>query len=358
MKASRIAAVRNHIVALRLDALLITSLPHVRWLTGFTGSNACCVITPRSKTILTDGRYTTQVREEVKGFSTAIAKGTLFEEIRRRSLLPPKGRIGFSASSVSLEVYQSLKALFPKARFVKTRDIVGSLAAVKDEAEIGLIRAASNVSDEVFRQIVGLLKPGVAELEIAAEIEYRHRKQGAEAEAFEPIVASGIRGCLPHARASRKRIQRGELVTLDFGCRLNGYHSDMTRTVAVGEPGPELRKIYGAVHDAQQRAVDAAKGGMKARDLDAVARTSIRKAGFGRYFTHSLGHGLGLQVHESPRVSALSTDLLQPGHVVTIEPGIYVPGVGGVRIEDDVVIRATGAEVLTSSPKALMILPC
>jgi len=356
MNARRLSAIRQHIIALRLDALLVAFPPYVRYLSGFSGSNACCVITPRSQSLLTDRRYAIQVREEVRGFQLVIAKGSLFEELRSRRILPIKGRIGFNPAQLHVAELEKLKSLFAGARFLKTRDIVGAVAAVKDEIEVESIRAAAAISDDVFRYILGVVKDGISELDVAAELVYQHRKRGAEADAFEPIVASGVRGCLPHARAGIKRIRRGELVTLDFGCRLNGYHSDLTRTVAVGKPRSDLRKIYRTVQDAQQHAAEAAKGGMKAKDLDAVARGWIKKAGFGRYFTHSLGHGLGLQVHEGPRVSAQSTDRLQSGNVITIEPGVYVPGVGGVRIEDDVVIRDGHAEPLTTSPRELIIL--
>jgi Xaa-Pro aminopeptidase len=356
MNARRLSVIRQHIIALRLDALLVSFPPFIRYLTGFSGSNACCIITPRSQSLVTDGRYTTQVHEEVRDYRIFIAKGSLFEELRLRRVLPSKGKVGFNPGQLLVSELESLKSLFPSVKFMKTRDIVGAAAAIKDAVEIQSIRAAAKISDDVFRHILGFVKEGVSELDIAAELAYQHRKRGAEADAFEPIVASGVRGCLPHARAGMKRIRNGELVTLDFGCRLNGYHSDLTRTVAVGKPRPELRKIYRTVQEAQQQAVEAAKGGMKARDLDAVARIWIKKAGFGKYFTHSLGHGLGLQVHESPRVSAKSADRIQSGNVITIEPGVYVPGVGGVRIEDDIVIRDGFAETLTMSPKELIIL--
>lgn len=356
MVARRLAVVRQHVTALKLDALLVTFLPHVRYLTGFSGSNACCVITARRQVLVTDGRYKAQVRSEVKGFDLYIARSSLFHELHARRILPAKGRIGFNSAQLNVAELENLKSLFGSAKFLKTRDIVGAVASVKDESEIQSIRDAVAISDAVFRYIVGIIEEGVTELDIAAELVYQHRKLGAEADAFEPIVASGRRGCLPHARATSKRIKRGELVTLDFGCRFNGYHSDLTRTVAVGRPGSELKKIYQTVKDAQQRAVDAARAGMKAKDLDTVARDRIRRAGFGRFFTHSLGHGLGLQVHEGPRVSAMSTDWLQSGNVITVEPGVYVPGVGGVRIEDDVVIRDHHADVLTRSPKELIML--
>ena len=347
---------RRHLAALRVNALLVTFLPHVRYLTGFSGSNACCIITQSAAGLITDGRYKTQAREEVHGYRIFIATKSLFQELKTRKLIGRSARVGYNPAALRVTELENLKVLYPSARFVKVRNFIDDLAAVKDETEIGQIRKAVAISDAVFRSVLSVIKPGVSELDVAAEIVYQHRRRGAEADAFEPIVASGVRGALPHARATSKRIARGELVTLDFGCRYEGYHSDVTRTVAVGNPASKLRRIYAAVHKAQQNAVEAARPGMKGSDLDAVARKSIAASGFARFFPHSLGHGLGLQVHESPRLSALSTDVLQEGHVVTIEPGIYVPGVGGVRIEDDVVIRKTGTEVLTTASKDLIIL--
>ncbi|MBI4418001.1 MAG: aminopeptidase P family protein, partial [Ignavibacteriales bacterium] len=347
----RLTAVRRHLDSQRINTLLVTFPPHVRYLTRFSGSNACCVITAQTAAFFTDGRYKTQAREEVVGYRVYIAAGTLFQEIRNRRIISRAGRVGFNPTTLRIAELESLKALFPSVRFSKVKNILDDLAAVKDVTEIARIRKAVSVSDEVFRSVLPLLKPGISELDIAAEIVYQHRRRGAEADAFEPIVASGPRGAFPHARATRKRVARGEFVTMDFGCRVEGYHSDLTRTVSVGKPGIRQRKIYQAVLEAQQLAVEAARAGMRAADLDAVARKSISRAGFARYFPHSLGHGLGLQVHENPRLSALSKDVLREGNVVTIEPGVYVPGVGGVRIEDDVVIRNRHAEVLTTSPK-------
>lgn len=355
MNAQRLEAIRGTLRRLRLDALLVTFLPHVRYLTGFSGSNGLFLILPTKQFFITDGRYTTQSREEVEGCRIFIARRSLGEELKKRKLVPSRGRIGFEIQHTNVAELENLKTLFPRARFVPARMVVESLCSVKNEAEVELIRRAVSISEKVFQSILALLKPGISELDVAAEILYLHRKYGAEAEAFEPIVASGFRGALPHARASEKKIKRGEMVTLDFGCRFRGYHSDMTRTVAVGKPGPEARKIYNVVRDAQQKAVDSARSDMAAKDLDAVARKHITKAGFGRYFMHSLGHGLGLQVHEAPKVSALSKDVLQSGNVITIEPGIYVPSVGGVRIEDDVVIRNGSCEVLTTATKELIV---
>jgi Xaa-Pro aminopeptidase len=315
-----------------------------------------CIVTTTTQCFLSDGRYRVQAKEEVKGFRTIITQAKLYEAAAERALLPRKGRVGFSSEHLTVAELRHLKNLFPRTQFIPADGLVERLAAVKTEDEISCIRQAVRMTDQVFSEILKILKPGMAELDVAAEIGYLHRTLGAEADAFEPIVASGTRGALPHARASQKKIQKGELVTIDMGCRFQGYHSDLTRTVAVGKPSPRARTIHQIVLDAQRLAIEAAGSGISGRALDAVARTAIAKKGFGRFFSHSLGHGLGLEVHELPRISKLSADRLTAGNVVTIEPGIYIPGFGGVRIEDDVVIRDGTAEVLNHAPKELIIL--
>jgi Xaa-Pro aminopeptidase len=212
------------------------------------------------------------------------------------------------------------------------------------------------ITDEVFAELLGILKAGMREKDVAAEITYRHRMHGADGDAFDPIVAGDERGSQPHARAGDRTLRRGELVTLDFGCTVKGYHSDLTRTVAIGRPTQRAKEIYRVVHEAQSAALHAARGGMPASALDGVARKVITDAGYGAAFSHSLGHGLGLHIHERPRVSALSKETLTPGSVVTIEPGVYIPGWGGVRIEDDILLTATGCSVLTTAPRDLLVL--
>jgi Xaa-Pro aminopeptidase len=207
----------------------------------------------------------------------------------------------------------------------------------------------------VFGKIKRLIRPGVTELDIAAEISYLHRQLGGERDAFEPIVASGRRSALPHARATGKRIKHGDLVILDFGCSVNGYHSDITRTMVVGRASGEARRMHAAVLSASDEAIKSARAGMPAKELDRVARKEITGAGMAKYFVHALGHGLGIQVHERPRISALSKDILKAGNVVTIEPGVYIPSVGGVRIEDDVLITKSGCEVLSHTSKELFV---
>jgi Xaa-Pro aminopeptidase len=340
---------------LRLHALLVTELTHVRYLTGFSGSCGICVITAEKQSLITDRRYKSQAPEEVKDFNIIIVKQQLFPAIAEKSLVPEKARIGFESGHVSMADMLSLKKLLAGCSFVPAEQILESVAAVKDDEEIALIRHAAQLTDKVFKKILKVLKPGVRENDLAAEISYWHRKYGAEADAFDPIVASGERGALPHAKASDKIIRNGDMVVLDFGCRYSGYHSDLTRTVAVGKPSRTMRKIYQIVADAQMKAIETVHDGVAARLVDATARNHIRRSGYGRYFIHSLGHGLGMNVHEPLRLSALSTAILRTGNVVTVEPGIYIPGSGGVRIEDDIVVRDQHCTVLTTSTKELIM---
>jgi Xaa-Pro aminopeptidase len=353
---SRLEKLRSQFTSLKVDAFLITFPPHLRYLSGFSGSSGIGLVTPDTSYFLTDGRYADQVKNEIHGWKTFITQRSLFDEMYRRKLLQPGTRVGFDGNTVSYSQFTQLKQSLPRIKFLPKVDCVERIAVVKDENEIGKIRRAVEITDRVFSEILPLLKLGVSELDIAAEISYRQRKHGSEIDAFESIVASGERGALPHGRATSKKIKQHELITLDFGCVVDGYHSDMTRTVALGAPKPEARKIYNIVLDAQVRAIESVRSGMKTKDLDAVARTYIKKKGYDKFYRHSLGHGLGLQIHEPPRISVLSTAMLETGNVVTIEPGIYIPNLGGVRIEDDIVVRNGSCEVLNTSTKELLIL--
>jgi Xaa-Pro aminopeptidase len=313
-------------------------------------------VTRRSTYLITDGRYAEQARDQVPGWKTFIAHDSLFEEIRSQNLLRYGWRIGFDGNTLTYAQFKYLKKIFPKVKFLPKVETIEKIAAVKDAGEIERIRQAVRITDQVFTEILPLIKPGVTELDIAAEISYRQRKHGAEADAFEAIVASGERSSLPHGRATAKKLATGELVTLDFGCIFEGYHSDMTRTLALGKPKADAKTIYGVVLDAQRKAIEAARSGMKTKDLDAIARGVIKQHGFDKFYRHSLGHGIGLQIHEPPRISVLSTSILGSGNVVTIEPGIYIPHLGGVRIEDDIVITNGNCEVLNRSSKELIVL--
>jgi len=355
MTRRRIARVREDMRDLGLDALIVSSLSNIRFLSGFSGSNALSIITSKEIFFITDSRYALQSKDEVKRWRRFITTRSLAAEASQQALLAGCRRVGFESHYVTHAQYRAFKKLFPRKSFVPTEEIVENIALVKDQEELGSIREAVAISDRVFTEVIKCIRPGVTELDVAAEISYLHKRNGAEHDAFEPIVASGERAAFPHARATSRRIKRGDMVVLDFGCACGGYHSDITRTIAVGRVLHQGREIYHVVLDAQQEAIMAAKGGMLAKELDGIARKLIASRGYGRYFTHSLGHGLGLRAHERPRVSALSNERLQAGSVITIEPGVYLPGVGGVRIEDDVLLTSTGCEVLNTAPKELMI---
>ena len=339
-----------------IDGFLVTNLPSVRYLSGFSGSNGLCLVGRESSFFLTDFRYEEQSHKEVRGLRIAIAKDSLFKELGKRKLLRGMRRVGIEGNYLPVSEYQKLKKAHPRLRFVALADVVEGISAVKDEEEIDLIKKAVRISDKVFSEVLKSIRPGVRELEISAEISFLHKAHGAERDAFETIVASGPRGALPHGIASAKKIRKGEFVTLDFGCVYHGYCCDITRTVSVGEPSKKLREVYRVVAEAQMEAIEAVKPGMSAKDLDAVARRHIGRKGFGRFFRHSLGHGIGLQIHEPPRISPQSSYRLREGNVITIEPGIYLPGIGGVRIEDDVSIIDGKSVVLNKASKELVVL--
>lgn len=356
MTAARLQAVRSACASRNLGALVISHLPHVRYLTGFSGSNALVIVTPSSCWLATDGRYAEQVKTEVRGARTTIAKAALAPALAPHLRLSKGARIGYDPDTTSVAALARLKSAFPGRRLVAVGGIIDRIAAVKDASEIASLRAAIAISEKIFPKVLDLVKPGVTETEIAAKITYWHRVYGSEGDAFEPIVASGVRGALPHAHATDKKIRKGELVTIDFGCRVNGYCSDITRTVAVGTPSPRLRRMYDAVLRSEIAALAMMKAGVANRAVDAEARRVLKGYGLHKAFIHALGHGVGLQIHEPLRLGPLSTETLHEGNVVTVEPGVYLGGVGGVRIEDDVVVRPHGIDMLTSLPKELLIL--
>jgi Xaa-Pro aminopeptidase len=356
MLPSRLQNVQNKIQESKLDGFLITFLPHIRYVSNFTGSAGVCLLTNRTNYFISDGRYTQQASEEIKSFKLYTATDGLFSEISNLKLLKHNTYIGIDGNTLILSQLKELRKLFPKVHFIPKANFIDDIASVKDEFEIEQIVKAAAITDNVFEKILEIIKPGLRELDIAAEISYLQRTFGADKDAFEPIVASGTNSALPHARASTKIIRKSEMVTLDFGCVVNGYHSDMTRTIFIGKPKPKAVKIYNIVLEAQQRAITAAKPGISVKELDSVARDFINDAGYGEFFKHSLGHGIGLQIHEQPKISAFNKATLQEGNVVTIEPGIYIPNFGGVRIEDDIVIRNGDADIITKSIKERIVL--
>lgn len=349
--------VLSEALALGADSALITHLSDVRYLTGFTGSSAAVALRGGRAVLFTDGRYTTQAKAEVTALRVAIVKGA--PAAAACSWLQTAGalRCCFQPEHTSVSQFEALRkaVVSPASRrrfFLASAGLVSRIREIKEPAELDVMRRAADLGCDLFDQLLGWIRPGMPESEVALTLEAVARRSGADAMSFETIVASGPRSALPHGRASAAPLPRRGFVTLDFGVVLEGYCSDMTRTLHLGRSQPEERRVYDAVLDGQIAAVEAARPGIPAHTLDAAARDVLRKARLDRYFTHSTGHGVGLEIHEGPRLAAKQQQELRPGMVVTIEPGVYLPGQFGVRIEDMVLITETGAEVLTRSPKA------
>jgi Xaa-Pro aminopeptidase len=350
----RLHALRTKIAGLRCSAFLTLHQPNLYYLCGFSGSSGALLVEQRRATLFTDTRYAIQAREEIFGASVKIVQGSLLVGVGERLGLG-RGSLAFEAEHASIAQRKQLRRAVRKS--VKLRPCIGlveALRSVKDDFEIQKMKMSASLGSSIFDGVLPLLRPGVREVEIAAEIEYKVRRGGASAAAFETIVAFGERSALPHARATTRKLRRNELVVLDWGAILENYCSDMTRTVFVGKASVRVRSWYRAVQDAQEAARSKVRGGAVTGEVDAAARGMLEKRGLGRFFTHSTGHGLGLEVHEEPRVARGQTFKLRSGNVITIEPGIYVEGTGGIRIEDDVVVTANGCEVLTSASREFL----
>jgi len=348
----RIAQLQELIRRHRLSSLLVTNPVNCFYLTGFTGDAGIVVVEPGRTTLITDGRFTTQAKQEASSLAVVLQKDGLFrtcgEVLKRRN----RARVGFDSDQVTVTQLGVLrKTTGSGVRFKKAAGLVESLRAVKDDGELAQMRKAAILAGEVVETAIRLLKPGVREFEIAAEIEYQMRKRGASGPAFETIVAFGERAALPHARPTAKRLKRGQLVVLDLGAILGRYCSDITRTVFVGKAPAKVKAWYRAVLEAQRAATNKVGAGRTCGEVDAAARGVLAAHRLDQHFVHSTGHGLGLEVHEDPRVAKGQKTLLASGNVVTIEPGVYVPGVGGIRIEDDVVVSKSGNEVLTRASR-------
>jgi Xaa-Pro aminopeptidase len=357
-EASRLRALASRMASEELEALLVTHLPDVRYLCGFTGSNAALAVTANKAVLFTDGRYTTQARQETQAARVSISRKSalkdacaLLESAARHASYDPEHTTVSDLSAMRSAISGGKRRGFFSPL---KKPIVSELRMVKDADELKRMTAAASLGNRIFNATLPHIKSGIPETEIAASLEFFARSMEAEAMSFETIVASGPRSALPHGRASSHKTPRNGFVTLDFGVILNGYCSDMTRTVYVGTPSATERSAYDAVLDAQQAAVAAAKPGATCGEVDEAARGTLRKAGLAKYFTHSTGHGVGLEIHESPRIAAGQILELKPGMVITIEPGIYLPGKFGIRIEDMVAVTNHGNKVLTPVTKALI----
>lgn len=338
-----------------IDGLLITNSYNLRYMTNFTGSAGVALISEEKAVFITDFRYVEQANKQVSGYQIIDHKGKLLEEVANQAKGMGIKQLGFEKDNVTYSIYESYKEAVVQ-ELVPVSGVIEKLRLIKSESEIKILKEAAHIADAAFNHILSFIKPGMAELAVSNELEFFMRKHGAASSSFDIIVASGYRSALPHGVATDKLIESGELVTLDFGAYYKGYCSDITRTVAVGEPSEELKNIYNIVLQAQLKGLHGIKPGLTGRQADALTRDYITEQGYGDYFGHSTGHGLGMEVHEMPGLSARSDVILEPGMVVTVEPGIYIAGLGGVRIEDDTVITKDGNEKLTTSSKDLVVL--
>ena len=351
----RVKNVQEKLSKYNIDALLVTNMFNVRYLANFTGTTGLVVITKDEAYFVTDFRYTEQAAEEAKGFTIVKNEGPIFEEVAKIVQEDKIENLGFEQENITYAVYNQINDIIP-CELVPVTGLVEKLREVKTEDEINIIKEAINITEKAYDYILGFVKPGKTEIEVANELDFYMRNEGATSVSFDTIVASGVRSAMPHGVASDKVIEEGDMVTIDFGCYYKGYVSDMTRTFAVGDPGEQMKEIYEIVYQANKKVNEVAKAGMTGAELDAIARDYIAEKGYGPQFGHTLGHGIGLEVHEGPSLSFRNEDKLVVNNIVTNEPGIYVPGLGGVRIEDDLVIKEDGAEILMTTPKELIIL--
>jgi Xaa-Pro aminopeptidase len=353
---SRLKAVRKILDSNHLDGILFSSLENIRYLCGFTGSDGALVITQEDSFFLTDSRYWTQSEEEVKG-SQVIHYRKKMEGVASLLVDLKLREIGFESVFFPFSAHQVLsERLAPKAKLVPLEDEIRNIRALKDKQELAVLRTSIEIASDAFLHILELLNEGALERDVAFEMEWFMKRKGAEALGFDIIVASGKRSALPHGKASGKRIEKGDFIVIDFGSGFQGYHSDQTRTVVCGSPSSEQQKIYQTVKEAHDKAIEKVRPGIPICEVDGAARDHIRNQGYGEYFGHGTGHGIGLAVHEDPVINSENKGPVQEGMVFTIEPGIYVPDWGGVRIEDMVLVTPHGAEVLTYLPGEVKVI--
>ncbi|QEG38374.1 M24 family metallopeptidase [Roseimaritima ulvae] len=354
--AARLDRLRSEIASQSLDALLVTSEINVRYLTGFTGDSTYLLVHAEGETLLSDRRYETQLQQECPDLE-ALVRGpdrTMLQLVEQAlEKWAGNQRVGLEADHVSWADQTQFAAAAGSSQLQPTSGLVEAIRCIKDEAEIAILRRAVWIAERTFEGLQAQLRPGWTELEMAHEVESLMRRLGASGCGFAPILAVDANAALPHAHPGRQTLDQAEVLLVDWGAKYQGYTSDLTRTLSIGPPSDKFRQVYQVVLEAQQAAIDAMAPGVALAEVDAAARQVIADAGFGEYFGHGLGHGIGLQVHEFPRMASISKGTLEAGMVVTVEPGIYLPGQFGVRIEDDVLITAGGHEVLSELAKGL-----
>lgn len=350
----RINNARKKIEELGLDGIIFTNLVNIRYLCGYSGSNGLLFVSKDAALFFTDFRYKTQIQTEVIGVKKIVPEsGSLISALSERPELKSVKKIGFEKSITYSKLEVIKETLTNISEWKPTDDFVAEMRWIKTPAEIAGIEKAIEVAEKALIESKSFLRPGTTEIEFAAELEYNMRKGGSEKPAFDTITVSGKRSALIHGIPSDKEFETGDFITIDFGARVKGYHSDITRTFILGEPTAKQREIYELVLAAQKAAIDGLRAGMKGMEIDSIAREVITKAGYGEYFGHGLGHGLGLEVHDNQGIGAKSENIVPENSVITIEPGIYIPELGGVRIEDDVLVTKDGATVLSGLPKEI-----
>ncbi|MBI4725989.1 aminopeptidase P family protein [candidate division TA06 bacterium] len=352
----RINGIRKALAAQKADGIIITSLINIRYLTGYTGSSGLLWISKRQAVFFTDFRYQEQVKREVKGARSVIIKKGIWEELFLNSDFKKAKRIGFEKNDLKYHQYESLQKELKNKKLLPLAGLPEELRKIKDPDEIKKIARAAAIADRAFSRIVKIVKPGMTELEVSYKLESIMKTLGASGPSFDIIVGSGPNSALPHAQPSERKIRKGDFIVFDFGAVYRGYHSDMTRTVCVGQPSPRHLMVYNTVLKSQLAGLKALKAGIKGQEADGAARSVIDSAGYAKYFGHGLGHGVGLEVHEAPGVGSKSANLLPANSVVTVEPGVYLPGWGGVRIEDLAAVTAKGCRILSKSPKELIVI--
>ncbi|MDD2367309.1 MAG: Xaa-Pro peptidase family protein [Desulfuromonadaceae bacterium] len=339
-----------------VDAILLTDLRNIRYLCGFSGSEAALLVTADRAWFLCDSRYTEQAAGEVEGAVVKECAPVRLDTISELCSEQGFARVGFEAAHTTVTAFRRMADKLVGVELIEIGSHFDEIRSCKDSSEIDLLSRVALLASGALEKILYMIKPGASEIDIAVALEFEMRKSGADGRAFDFIVASGVRGAMPHGVATSRQIQSGDLVTIDYGALKDGYHSDETVTVACGKPDARSADIHAVVKAAHDFAIDAVKPGMSCRDLDNVARSYISSKGYGDYFGHGLGHGVGLEIHEMPNLSPRSSAVLQEGMVVTVEPGIYIPGFGGVRIEDTVVVTGDGCRVITVADKSLIVL--
>ena len=352
---NRQSNLKNVLAEKGLDGILITNLTNIRYISGFTGSAASCLITMDGQYFISDGRYIEQSKSQVKGFKRFIGMEPHLAQMKNNNLVVDGLKLAFEGDHMSHTQFENMENIFPEINWENTSMILEDLASVKDKYELDCLRTAVEVTDVVYEEILPMLRPGYTEKQVANTMVSKYREY-AEGEAYSPIVATGPNGALPHAVPTDREFQKGDFIVIDAAAKYAGYHADMTRTPVVGKATDKHIEIYGIVKEAQQRGCDTAKAGVPCKEVDAATREYIKDMGYGDYYTHGTGHGLGLEIHTSPRFSPQSNQILEKNNVMTIEPGIYLSGWGGVRIEDDVIIGDGGCEILNKTTKDLVTL--